>query len=289
MPSRETVVWYRPRLRLPRGAEPAGRFTVRLPRTAWRRAPTFASTVPVICIGNFTAGGTGKTPLAIALAQRSPAPRPCSGFSHARLRFAGPRAHSRRHYAAYLGGRRRRGAAAFAGRARHGISRPRGGRTGDRGQGLKCDLILMDDGFAEPVSRKGPQHRSGRTAAVGSAMVSSSPQGLLRAPLAEQLARNDVIVVNGRCEDRRTSHGRSQRICGAGADGTSGPERDTTWLSGPAVLAFAGIGNPQRFYHLLAQLGARVLAEPAFPIITRSRRPTRRPSSRRRSGSARKS
>ena len=59
------VWWYRKRGALASALAPLGRLYGRLAEARFARAAPYCSRIPVICIGNFTVGGGGKTPTAI--------------------------------------------------------------------------------------------------------------------------------------------------------------------------------------------------------------------------------
>jgi len=60
--------WYRRKGALASALAPVGRLYGRLVEARAARVAPYRSLLPVICIGNFTAGGGGKTPTAIAVA-----------------------------------------------------------------------------------------------------------------------------------------------------------------------------------------------------------------------------
>ena len=112
------------------------------------RVTPYRSRLPVICIGNFTAGGGGKTPTAIAVAEvlqgrgrASLLPHPRLWRQDARPGAGRPRARARRG--------RRRAAAACRARADRGRRRtaPHGAKFIE---GTDATVIVMDDGFQNP-------------------------------------------------------------------------------------------------------------------------------------------
>src|SRR5579885_3684927 len=68
MPLRAPSFWYRQRGALSAALAPLGSLYGRLAEGKFARATPYRSRLPVICIGNLTAGGGGKTPTAIAIA-----------------------------------------------------------------------------------------------------------------------------------------------------------------------------------------------------------------------------
>ena len=64
---REPAFWYAERGWQSLSLRPLGWIYGKLTASRVARSPTHTSGVPVICIGNINAGGTGKTPTAMAL------------------------------------------------------------------------------------------------------------------------------------------------------------------------------------------------------------------------------
>ncbi len=244
------------RLLAPAGAL-YGAFTARrMAQPGWRCG------APVICIGNFTAGGAGKTPLALAVARMliGLGERPFFlsrgyGGSH-----SGPplRVDPAVHSARETGDEPlllARAAPVFIGQ--------------DRIAGAKAALsagasvIVMDDGMQNPSL-----HKDLVLAAIdGGAGIGNGlciPAGPLRAPLAAQLARVDAMVLMGAGQPGEAAAARA-----AGKPvfhAALVPEAEAARaLLGARVVAFAGIGRPEKFFETLREIGADIAARRAFP------------------------
>lgn len=233
---------------------------------AWRIAHTRPerAAVPVVCVGNLVAGGAGKTPVALSLAL----------FFQARGRTVhfltrgyggverGPlRVDPARHTPDDVGDE----ALLLALTAPTTVSRDRvaGARSiggGAEGGGGGADVIIMDDGHQNPTLVKdlslvvvdgGYGFGNGRVI----------PAGPLREPVRAGLARASAVLVMG--EDtagvaKRVPKGipiLSARLTpGAGVE----------MIRDRKVVAFAGIGRPEKFFALLRAEGAQVLAKHPF-------------------------
>jgi tetraacyldisaccharide 4'-kinase len=219
--------------------------------------------VPVVCVGNFTLGGAGKTPTALLVAEI--------------LRAAGHRpAFLSRGYGGSEAGPLRvdpdRGRPEEVGDeplllARSGptyVSRDRpAGAQLAAAEGASA--IVMDDGLQNPslvkdLSLAVVDGGSG----VGNGMV--FPAGPLRAPLAAQWPRIGGLVAIGPGEPgerlAREAAARGLPVFRAALE----PEpAAAAGLRGRPVLAFAGIGRPGKFFDTLEALGAVVAERRAFP------------------------
>lgn len=216
--------------------------------------------VPVICVGNFIAGGAGKTPTAIAiagrLAQRGEAPFVLMRGYGGRL--AGPVEVDPAHHAAADVGDE---PLLMARHARTVIARDRkAGAALARQAG--ASVIVMDDGLQNPALAK-----TLRLAVVdGGSGIGNGlclPAGPLRAPLAGQLEQTDALVLIG--------SGTAGQKVGRQAPGkpllrarlqpdAAAAER----LRGQRVLALSGIGRPEKFRETLDLIGADIVAEQPF-------------------------
>jgi tetraacyldisaccharide 4'-kinase len=228
----------------------AGRLR-RAATTPWR-AP-----VPVLCVGNLVAGGAGKTPVAIDLAQR--------------LLKRGAQPHLlSRGYGGTLSG------PIQVDPARHGYREVGDealllGRVAptwiarDRAAGAKAAaaagaaVLVLDDGFQNPSLQQDLKVVViDGIYGFGNGYV--LPAGPLREPAASGLARADAVVVMGDGQPCIvTRHGgrsllRARLVLRSGA-----PE-----LRNARVVAIAGIGRPQKFVEFLERLGATVVARHAF-------------------------
>lgn len=223
--------------------------------------------VPVICVGNFVAGGAGKTPTAIAIAGRLAADgrRPVFLSRGYGGTLAGPiRVDPAVHRAQDCGDE----PLLLARAAPTVVARDR--LAGARLAATLGDVIVMDDGLQNPTL-----HKDVTIAVVdGESGVGNGlccPAGPLRAPLRDQLRHVDVVIVIGpgqagdavaRTAGEAGLGGKPTRVLRAKLS----PDPDAAdRLAGRAVLAFAGIGRPEKFWRTLAHIGVRVAACRPFP------------------------
>ncbi len=215
----------------------------------------FKANIPVICIGNINAGGTGKTPTAIALVER------LTGWGiavHVVSRGYGgqldgpvqvdPTAHS----AADVGDE----PLLLAAFGPTWIAKNRAAGV-KAAQAAGAQAILLDDGFQNPSVNKDlsivvvdAQQGFGNGRVI--------PAGPLREPVAAGMKRADLLLSIG--------------------NDTAQSKFDTTWpdtpphLTGELVplvtgmpwqslrlLAFAGIGHPEKFFQTLHAMGADLI------------------------------
>jgi tetraacyldisaccharide 4'-kinase len=218
--------------------------------------------VPVICVGNYHVGGAGKTPTVLALAAllRSMGERPVVVSRGYGGRLQGPLVVvPQRHGAADVGDE----PLMMAAQVTVIVARDRA--AGARlAEAEGASVILLDDGFQNPALAKDLALIviDGRRG-LGNGCV--FPAGPLRAPLPPQLARTDALIVVGEGEAaasvaaelaaRHKPVLRARLLPDDGAIAT---------LRGRRCLAFAGIGDPPRFFATLRASGIDVADEVAF-------------------------
>lgn len=234
-------------------------------RRNYERAVPYRARVPVVCIGNFTAGGTGKTPLTLHLAHRLAA----SGHQPVAL----TRGYGGRLKGPYWVDAERDGPGdvgdeplLLAGAVRTMLSRDRaaGARAIETGP-HPASVILMDDGLQNGSLAKDLVIAvvDGRRGFGNGRVI---PAGPLRAPLAFQMHLADVILVNeGPDSDGTVAEGLRRAFTGAVLRATTAPAGDIAWVTETPLLAWAGIGGPERFFRLLDSLGGDVRIRRCFP------------------------
>ena len=216
--------------------------------------------VPVLCVGNLTVGGTGKTPTAIALAEAAVRHRYRPGIvargyggGHIRPHRVDPQTDTARSVGdeslllaraapTVIGANRARSAPALI----------------DDG----CDFIIMDDGFQSRSlladyalitldARRG----------IGNGRV--IPAGPLRAPLRDQMRLTDAVLRIG------TGEAGDQVVRAAARAGKPVMQAhlqpaNVRAISGRQVLAYCGIGDPGKFYETLHHYGCMLAATRSF-------------------------
>ena len=218
--------------------------------------------IPVFCVGNYHVGGAGKTPTALALVallrDLGETPVVLSRGYGGSLR--GPvKVDPGRHSAAEVGDE----PLMMAGHVPVVIARDRvGGAALARSTG--ASVMVMDDGFQNPALNKNASFIViDGDRGLGNGRV--LPAGPLRAPLVAQLPRTDALVVigHGRAADDLATTIAAQG--GAVWRAQFMPDAATVAaLRGMRVLAFAGIGDPHRFFRTLKAGDIDVVAEQTF-------------------------
>lgn len=240
---------------------PAGYLYGMAGRFKQRAAKPERAAVPIICIGNVTAGGAGKTPVAMTLAARLIERGEQVHFLSRGYggREVGPiRVDPAHHGAGDVGDEPlllAKVAPTWVAR-----NRPEGAAAAVRGG---ARLIIMDDGFQNPSLAKDFSLLV-VDAAAGLGNGRLVPAGPLRERVDDALARTNALLITG--------HGHAADSIAARATARGlpvfrsivRPPSSPNIGDGP-FIAFAGIGRPEKFFRTLADLRVEVTETISFP------------------------
>jgi tetraacyldisaccharide 4'-kinase len=216
--------------------------------------------LPTFVIGGLTAGGDGKTPTALALAQllTQYGERPAL-LTRGYGREAGASESilvDTQHHAAHDVGDEplllARAAPTFVGADRIA--------SAQRAQSNGATVLVLDDGFHS--RRLAPDLALLITdGAYGAGNGRCLPAGPLRAPLDTQLAQADALVLIGEGDAAAAIAARAKAFGKLVLHATMTTSEDAaTLLRDKKMLAFAGLARPEKFQRSLQACGADVVA-----------------------------
>jgi tetraacyldisaccharide 4'-kinase len=240
------------RLLAPLGAITAALTARRVARPGWR-AP-----VPVLCVGNATVGGTGKTPITLDFAARL---RARGAAVHILTRgyggsLRGPvRVDPARHTAAEVGDE----ALLLAAVAPCWVGADRAG-SGQAAVAEGATVLLLDDGLQNPGLAKDFNVLviDGETGFGNRRLL---PAGPLREPVHAAAARCRIAVMMGA---DRTGAAALLPVDFPVVKARLVPGPEMGAMAGQAVFAFAGIGRPDKFFCTLGEAGLALAGTRSF-------------------------
>lgn len=211
--------------------------------------------VPVICVGNITAGGTGKTPVAISIAKLLGIElyHPYFVTRGYGGKLQNVVVNNKKHSAREVGDE----PLLLSQQAPVVVNANRYAGA-ELAINNGADVIVMDDGFQNPSLYKDLSFLVfDGTYGTGNGKI--IPAGPLRETFADGIKRADALVIMG-----KDKHNLAQK---SGLPVFFGHTEavQTCNTENPNVVAFAGIGHPQKFYHTLSQQGFNVLKTIDFP------------------------
>ena len=233
---------------------PAGWIVTLIGRYRQQMGRSEPVSVPLICVGNLTVGGAGKTPVALDIGSRLQARGVRSHFLTRGYKgqLKGPvMVDMKLHTYEDVGDE----PLLLARRSPCFVStdRPAGARAAAANG---AQVVVMDDGFQNPSIQK----------ALSLVVVDGGygfgncrviPAGPLREPIKDGLMRADAIILIGPPfleidTEKPILRAKIQPVCG-------------DEIVGKRVIAFAGIGRPEKFFESLRKLGAEVISTHSFP------------------------
>lgn len=241
---------------------PLGRVYAFCVARRFRRTKPYQAGIPVICVGNLSVGGTGKTPVALAIGAFL-ARKGCSFFflNHGyKAQKNGLVVDSRTHTALEVGDE----ALLLAETAPTVVDahRDRGAQIAENNG---AEALIMDDGFQNPsliktVSFVVVDGKRG----FGNGRV--LPAGPLREPVLTGLARADAVIVAGEDSWGVAFYLKQHNIDLPLLTGRFiADEMTLTPFKGKKVVAFAGIGCPEKFYDLLTKNSIMIQRHFSYP------------------------
>ena len=219
--------------------------------------------VPVICIGNLVAGGSGKTPTAISIAhyfQNKGLEVHFLSRGYGGTIISPMRVDPIQHQVDSVGDE----PILLAKVAPTWVS---GNRRATAELAVKAGakILVMDDGFQNPAIHKDISILviDGETGFGNGQII---PAGPLREPVAEGLSRSDAALiigddVHGLSTSMEHPLNKNFKILRAHLTPVTSVEE----LKGKRVFAFAGIGRPKKFFHTLQTIGCLIIGTAEFP------------------------
>ena len=228
-------------------------------RCRWRLANPVKAGIPVVCVGNLVAGGAGKTPVALSFAtllqQKGYATHFLSRGYGGTIR--GPhRVDSRCDSPTTVGDEAL--LLAVVSPTWISIDRVAGARAAAQ---AGAEIVVMDDGFQNPSLAKDLSVVvvDGNYGFGNHRLI---PAGPLREPVADGLARADTVAILG-VDHAGVREQIPDHVPVITGKLVAGPEGSL--FSGRRVLAFAGIGRPEKFFGMLEELGCDLVGSHTFP------------------------
>ncbi len=254
--------WYKKKSFLSRLLKPIGKIYGWTVARRFKKTKPYQTDIPVICVGNLSVGGTGKTPVCLALGKI---------LQEKGIRFfflnhgykaqkKGVIVDTHQMTSVDVGDE----ALLMAENAPTVVDnhRARGAQIALR---HKAEAIIMDDGFQNPSLIKTLSFVvvDGKTGFGNGEMI---PAGPLREPVEKGLLRADAVIIVG--EDKTNIYQDIQKIDNELPIfmGHFEPDKRTiSSLVGKNIIAFAGIGQPNKFFDMLTEKGINIVKKVSFP------------------------
>ncbi|MBR1600900.1 MAG: tetraacyldisaccharide 4'-kinase [Alphaproteobacteria bacterium] len=210
--------------------------------------------IPVICIGNITAGGTGKTPVSLSIAKllTNEMYHPFFVSRGYGGKLQNVIVNSKKHTAKDVGDE-----PLLLSKQAPVVVNANRYEAAQKAVEQGADVIIMDDGFQNPSLYKDLSFMVfDGNYGIGNGKI--IPAGPLRETLENGRKRADAVIILG-----KDKHELAKRCDLPMFSGHT--EAIQTTINNQDVIAFAGIGHPQKFYHTLKQQGFNVVKTIDFP------------------------